>query len=354
MSLPTLNPVIIITVVAIVVVPVVQLLAALKVGQAVANIQMATIDPGLRNMIKKSADNLEAKKEELSLVMLQYELERIFTYLMGETKNNKGYIPLQDRLNVAEFGLLESQVEAMSTQEKDTDVLQVVSDQVTDLKRRLGIDYYVTGLSFDREAIQRWIMELYVKSKQGLAFYVKGCQLFWNDIVFCSSLVLQALQGYTLKPREVRTLRYVSRKNHQRETEGIMPSGSPDNVVLPTVLSSCSVSACLFHPNLFLPYCFIHHPQTNIQGCHQLYPVRDHPHHPVVPRRTRVGVWCHPAGLSRLFPQLLHGTETEPAGIVREHRVHRGDHQGELERKGGADPGGTRVPHRELHQEHDC
>ena len=138
-------------VVAIVVVPVVQLLAALKVGQAVANIQMATIDPGLRNMIKKSADNLEAKKEELSLVMLQYELERIFTYLMGETKNNKGYIPLQDRLNVAEFGLLESQVEAMSTQEKDTDVLQVVSDQVTDLKRRLGIDYYVTGLSFDRE-----------------------------------------------------------------------------------------------------------------------------------------------------------------------------------------------------------
>eukprot|EP00541_Cyclophora_tenuis_P019258 CAMPEP_0116553550 /NCGR_PEP_ID=MMETSP0397-20121206/7112_1 /TAXON_ID=216820 /ORGANISM="Cyclophora tenuis, Strain ECT3854" /LENGTH=296 /DNA_ID=CAMNT_0004078639 /DNA_START=121 /DNA_END=1008 /DNA_ORIENTATION=+ len=181
--------------------------SALNAGQAVANIRMATLDPELRNRIRLSEDELQAKKQEVSLVSLQYELERIFTYLEGEMNNNKGYIPLQDRLSVAEFGLLESQLLALSTQDKDADVLQVVSDQVTDLKRRLGIDYYVQGLTYDREAIQRWIIELYTKSKQSLAFYVKGCKLFWNDLVFCTSLIFRALQGYTLKPREVRNLR---------------------------------------------------------------------------------------------------------------------------------------------------
>lgn len=172
-----------------------------------ASIQLATLEPELRNRIRVSQDELEAKQQEVSFLTLRYELERIFTYLEGEMNNNKGYIPLQDRLSVAEFGLLESQLAAMSNQNKDADVLQVLSDQVTDLKRRLGIDYYVQGLTYDREAIQRWIMELYTKSKQGLAFYVKGCQLFWNDIVFCTNLIFRALKGYTLKPREVRNLR---------------------------------------------------------------------------------------------------------------------------------------------------
>lgn len=89
----------------------------------------------------------------------------------------------------------------------DSDVLAVVLDQVTDFKRRLGIDYYVTGATFDREAIQRWLSDLLMQAKRGLAFYVKGCELFWNDIVFSLTLIGRALQGYTLKPREVRNLR---------------------------------------------------------------------------------------------------------------------------------------------------
>jgi LETM1-like protein len=85
----------------------------------------------------------------------------------------------------------------------------VVYDQLTDFKTRLGIDYYVTGLSFDQETIRRFLGELLDKTKKGLAFYVKGVRLFWNDIVFCLRLFNRAAQGYTLKPREVRTLRYV-------------------------------------------------------------------------------------------------------------------------------------------------
>jgi hypothetical protein len=188
--------------------------SAISAGQAVANVNLATLGPALRSNIRESAEAMEKMNEEVSLQTLIYELERIYTYLVGELGNPalNGYIPLQDRLNVAEFGLLESQIDSFNRlleagEYVDADVLSVVMDQLTDFKRRLGIDYYVTGLSFDREAIMRYLGELTVKSKKGLAFYVKGVQLFWNDLVFCLSLINRAAQGYTLKPREVRTIR---------------------------------------------------------------------------------------------------------------------------------------------------
>jgi hypothetical protein len=186
-------------------------------GQAVANVKLATLAPNIRSEIQASAVALENMKVRVSFQTLLYELERIYTYLMGELGNPSlnGYIPLQDRLNVAEFGLLESQVDSfnrqfMDCEMVDEDVLAVVFEQLTDFKRRLGIDYYVAGLSFDREAIGAWLGDLWVKTKKGLAFYVKGVRLFWNDLVFCLRLINRAAQGYTLKPREVRTLRYVA------------------------------------------------------------------------------------------------------------------------------------------------
>ncbi|KAL7494079.1 hypothetical protein ACHAWT_003129 [Skeletonema menzelii] len=188
--------------------------SAISAGQAVANVNLATIDPSLRLKIRASSDQLDAKSGEVTFHTLNYELERIYTYLDAEIGNTatKGYIPLQDRLNVAEFGLLESQVESFNRQMEigeslDSDVLAVVADQLTDFKRRLGIDYYVTGLTFDSEAIQVWLKDIGAKTKKGLVFYVKGTRLFVDDIVFCLSLIGRALQGYTLKPREVRTLR---------------------------------------------------------------------------------------------------------------------------------------------------
>jgi hypothetical protein len=188
--------------------------SAIGAGQAVANVNLATLGPALRSNIRESIEAIDKMKEEVSLQTLIYELERIYTYLVGELGNPalNGYIPLQDRLNVAEFGLLESQIDSFNRlleagEYVDADVLSVVMDQLTDFKRRLGIDYYVTGLSFDREAITRWLGELTVETKKGLAFYVRGVQLFWNDCVFCLSLINRAAQGYTLKPREVRTIR---------------------------------------------------------------------------------------------------------------------------------------------------
>jgi hypothetical protein len=190
--------------------------SAISAGQAVANVNLASLQPSQRMQIIESANALEKMKEQVSFQTMIYELERIYSYLVKEVGNPAltGYIPLQDRLNVAEFGLLESQIESFNRlldegDLVDADVLAVVMDQLIDFKRRLGIDYSVTGVTFDADGIRRWFADLSEQAKKGLAFYVKGVQLFWNDIVFCLSLVNRALQGYTLKPREVRTLRYV-------------------------------------------------------------------------------------------------------------------------------------------------
>jgi hypothetical protein len=203
--------------------------SVISAGQAVANVNLASLPPSTRSEIVKSADALEKMLEKLSYETLLYELERIYSYLAGELGNpsSTGYISLQDRLNVAEFGLVESQVETFNRQLEsgdsiDADVLAVVTEQLNDFKRRLGIDYFVTGVTFDREAIARWLSELTDKTKSGLAFYVKGVRLFWNDIVFCLNLVSRAAQGYTLKPREVRTIRYVlweSNEDTHREAD---------------------------------------------------------------------------------------------------------------------------------------
>jgi hypothetical protein len=185
-------------------------------GQAVANVKLASLGKGLRTKIRISTEELHITEQQVSYQNLVYELERIYTYLATELGNPaaKGYIPLQDRLNVAEYGLLEGQVESCSRELNakgvlDADILAVIAEQMTDFKRRLGIDYYVTGLTYDREAIQTWLNDLLRQTKSGLAFYVKGCRLFWNDVVYTSSLIARAAQGYTLKPREVRIIRYV-------------------------------------------------------------------------------------------------------------------------------------------------
>ncbi len=188
--------------------------SAVSAGSAVANVNLAKLDSTTRSKIRESNDDLERKRDEVAFQKLNYDIERVYTYLDGELGNtaNTGYIPLQDRLNVAEFGLLESQLEVMNKQldngeTLDADVLKIMLDQTADFKRRLGIDYYVTGLTLDQEAIKIWASDIFLEIKKGVGFYAKGTKLLVNDLIFAVSLIGRALTGYTLKPREVRTVR---------------------------------------------------------------------------------------------------------------------------------------------------
>ena len=92
---------------------------------------------------------------------------------------------MNDRLAVAEFGLLESQMSSINGLDigsLDEDVLQVLVDQVIDFKRRLGIDYYVQGVNLNLDSIRTWFNELGETAKEGIAFYGKGLRLLYNDI----------------------------------------------------------------------------------------------------------------------------------------------------------------------------
>ena len=61
--------------------------SGIAAGQAVANVNLASLDPALRGKIRQSTDELEALNQKVSYQTLVYELERIYTYLAGELGN---------------------------------------------------------------------------------------------------------------------------------------------------------------------------------------------------------------------------------------------------------------------------
>lgn len=276
--------------------------SGISAGQAVANVNLASLNPELRTKIRLSAEALNSMEQQVSFQTLVYELERIYTYLATELGNPlaKGYVPLQDRLNVAEYGLLESQVEGCHRDLEakgavDEDILAVIAEQMTDFKRRLGIDYYVSGLTYDKEAIQTWLNDVLIQTKTGVAFYVKGCRLFWNDVLYCGKLIARAAQGYTLKPREVRNLRYVSLA-----------------VVLAAEFPTLSY-LCVGVPDR----------QAHLQGPRHLHSIHYHPHHSFDTDRACFGFRCHSTVLPRLLSKLLYRATAKFAKIIRDNRIFR-------------------------------
>jgi len=88
----------------------------------------------------------------------------------------------------------------------DEDELEVISAEVADLKSRLGL---VEDPKFivDWNTIQSWFKDGAEKIQAGVDFYVTGARLLSSDLQYTSWLIKRAAKGYTLKPREVRTLR---------------------------------------------------------------------------------------------------------------------------------------------------
>lgn len=58
----------------------------------------------------------------------------------------------------------------------------------------------------DLSSLQAYVQESAEKIRKGVSFYVTGTKLLGSDLQYAGWLIGRAAQGYTLKPREVRTL----------------------------------------------------------------------------------------------------------------------------------------------------
>jgi len=91
--------------------------------------------------------------------------------------------------------------------ELDEDELRVVASEVQDLKTRLGLVEDTTGgPKVDWSLFNAYVQESIGKIRKGVSFYVTGGKLLTSDLQYAWWLISRAAQGYTLKPREVRTL----------------------------------------------------------------------------------------------------------------------------------------------------
>ncbi|KAG5177912.1 hypothetical protein JKP88DRAFT_226024 [Tribonema minus] len=182
--------------------------------------------------LKAEAATLAERR--LALHRLDMDMERIAHSIEQDIKESAAS-PREHRLLVAEFGMLDAQLtelgrllESLSADAdaaaaavepeallrfgeafaEDESELELIKREVGDLKLRLGMDLESPTLALpDMEKIARYVRETVEKLRSALDFYVTGTKLLGQDIQYALALVGKAIQGYTLKPREVRTLR---------------------------------------------------------------------------------------------------------------------------------------------------
>lgn len=88
----------------------------------------------------------------------------------------------------------------------DDDELNLVIGEVNDLLGRLGLQTQVAP-SMDWGSLGVVVTNNIDKIKEGLGFYGEGTKMLVADCQYAWQLLFKALQGTTLKPREVNTLR---------------------------------------------------------------------------------------------------------------------------------------------------
>lgn len=179
----------------------------------------------------------------LTLCRLDFDLERICVYLEKDIADTASTDMVDQRLIIAEVALIDRQVTALTSGTDitgdflaaitssgvdgvsliesdentdrlnglmsliDDDELEIVALAVSDLKNRLGID--TSSLQkVDWGSLGVLLDDTFSKVKEGMSFYGDGSKMLVADIQYGWRLILKAaLEGYTLKPREVNTMR---------------------------------------------------------------------------------------------------------------------------------------------------
>lgn len=168
--------------------------------------------------IRAMDDSVSAVRRELAVRVMQLETENIFASLSQEIERPGLDEMMDQRVMVAEFGDIDDRLESLAalidTNEPalvDDDEVGELASDIQDLKMRLGLDAPLYSTRFDLVTVKQSIGVAIVKAKAGADFYSRGFKLFFGDCTYALRLFRRVFVGYTLSPREVRTLRRTGR-----------------------------------------------------------------------------------------------------------------------------------------------
>jgi hypothetical protein len=169
--------------------------------------------------LKRADVRVKELEKRLRLFTLDFDIERICVYLEQEIESS--IEPSDQRVFIAEVGLIEKQLQVLisglqldiDNSQLDMDLVSLVDDdelallyrEVDDLKNRLGID--AKSQKVDWGTLGVLGSESLAKLKEGLSFYGEGTKILFNDLEYARLLLTKAVQGTTLKAREVNAVR---------------------------------------------------------------------------------------------------------------------------------------------------
>uniref|UniRef100_A0A7S1NU99 Letm1 RBD domain-containing protein n=1 Tax=Eutreptiella gymnastica TaxID=73025 RepID=A0A7S1NU99_9EUGL len=167
--------------------------------------------------LKALAQSVLELRRRVALQRLDLDMERICLYLEQEIEQSTS---LRDqKMLVAEFGLLEKQLQSILAilrkfgdnefimDDIEESELELLAKEVAELKVRLGFEISGQSSIDWGKDMRTWWDENVSKFREGLAFYAKGTKMLFSDIVYALWLFKRTTEGYTLKAREVRTVR---------------------------------------------------------------------------------------------------------------------------------------------------
>ncbi|EME26684.1 hypothetical protein Gasu2_00300 [Galdieria sulphuraria] len=163
--------------------------------------------------LDEKVDNI---RKTLAIKVMLVELERVYMLLRQEVELSDDFN--EQEILIAAFENADIQLARLGVF-ADSNVALLVSDDelglvaanVEDVRSRLGLetDAYISGWEWNK--LQTYFVDVWRKSKQGFEFYSRGTKLLGGDIIYAVKLIRRAVFGYTLSPREVRTLRRTGR-----------------------------------------------------------------------------------------------------------------------------------------------
>ena len=176
--------------------------------------------------------DFRCKEEEkrLKLISLDRDMELICVCLEEEVESSLD--PGDQKIFLAQVGLIERQLsnimsglpsfEELENENYiydpenpsfssliDDDELGLIVSQVNDLKMRLSLDSQKSEVDWGTLGVV--YRDNMAKFKEGLEFYSEGSKMIANDLQYAWNLLLKAATGYTLKPREVNSIRRIAK-----------------------------------------------------------------------------------------------------------------------------------------------